>query len=156
MNIALHKASASNSEQIHKMQIAAFLPMLQKYQDNETCPAAETFEQVQKRFDNPLITYFFILKATEKIGVIRIGKIDEAHYKLSQILILPEFQEKGYGQKAIKLLEALFPNVKKWELGTIKQELKLCHFYEKMGYNRTKEKQIKDGMTMVYYEKQVF
>ena len=43
---------------------------------------------------------------------------------------------------------------KSWNLDTIKQEPKLCHLYEKMGYRRTEKKNtIKEGMTLVFYEK---
>jgi hypothetical protein len=39
-----------------------------------------------------------------------------------------------------------------WELDTIKQEGKLCHLYEKMGYKQTgREETIKEGMTLVFY-----
>ena len=67
---------------------------------------------------------------------------------------MPEYQGNGYAQQALSAIEALYPFAKSWNLDTIKQEPKLCHLYEKMGYRRTgKENTIKEGMTLVFYEK---
>ena len=73
-----------------------------------------------------------------------------------QILILPEYQNKGLAQQAIKKVEALYPEAEYWRLDTIAQEDKLCHLYSKMGYQKTGEiEHIKDGMDIVFFEKQV-
>ena len=51
-------------------------------------------------------------------------------------------------------VEALYPQANSWELDTIKEEAKLCHLYEKMGYKRTgKEEALQDNMVIVYYSK---
>lgn len=53
-------------------------------------------------------------------------------------------------------MEALYPEAAHWELDTIKQEPKLCHLYEKLGYRQTgKEEELQPGMTIVFYEKWV-
>jgi GNAT superfamily N-acetyltransferase len=70
------------------------------------------------------------------------------------MFILPEFQGQGFAQQAIKAAEALYPQAEGWQLDTIKEERKLCHLYEKMGYKRTgKEEVLQDNMTIVYFAK---
>jgi hypothetical protein len=70
------------------------------------------------------------------------------------MFILPVFQGNSYAQAAIKQAERLYPETTKWVLDTIKQEKKLCHLYEKMGYKLTGvEENIKLGMDIVYYAK---
>ena len=77
-------------------------------------------------------------------------------YVLVQILILPEYQNKGLAQQAIKKVESLYPDAEYWRLDTIAQEDKLCHLYSKMGYQKTGEiEHIKDGMDIVFFEKQM-
>ena len=72
------------------------------------------------------------------------------------IFILTEYQGFGYAQEAIRQAEAEYPESILWELETILQEPKLRHLYEKMGYRRTgKTERIRDGMDLVYYEKEV-
>ena len=72
------------------------------------------------------------------------------------IFILTEYQSFGYAQEAIRQAEAEYPESILWELETILQEPKIRHLYEKMGYRRTgKTERIRDGMDLVYYEKEV-
>jgi hypothetical protein len=60
----------------------------------------------------------------------------------------------GYAQEAISLAEGLHSGAKSWVLDTIKQEARLCHLYEKMGYSLTgEEKRVNDRMTLVTYRK---
>ena len=154
MEILLKKATMQDIEQIHEMQINAFKPLLDKYQDYETSPGAESVERVKRRMEHPQVSCYFIQLKSENIGHIRITMLDENTCLLSQMCILPQYQENGYAQRAIKQVEALYPKVKKWMLDTIKQEPKLCHLYEKMGYKLTgEEKNIKDGMDLVDYAK---
>ena len=154
MEICLSKASIQNCEQIHQMQTLGFKALLDKYQDFDASPGNESLERIKKRFDYPQIDHYFIQLQGENIGYIRINKTDEKTCRLSQMFILPDFQEKGYGQQAIRQAEKLNPQATSWFLDTIKQESKLRHFYEKMGYRLTgEEKNIKDGMDLVFYAK---
>ena len=51
------------------------------------------------------------------------------------------------------LVEQTFPEVKEWRLSTILQETTLCHFYEKMGYQKTGEiVWIQEEMALVFIE----
>jgi len=102
----------------------------------------------------PQISCYFIQLNSENIGHIRINAFSEDACRLSQMFILQEYQGNGYAQQAVKEIEALYPNAKNWILDTIKQEPKLRHLYEKMGYKLTgKETNIQDGMDLVDYAK---
>ena len=155
MSITLIKATIEDCRKLYEMQVAGFNPLLEKYKDYETNPAAETIERVEKRLIHSSADHYFILLEDMHIGYMRIWrKSDGTTCKLSPISILPEFQGNGYAQEAIKIAEELYPQVKRWELETIKQESKLCHLYEKMGYSLTgQEENIKPGMDLVFYTK---
>ena len=153
MEINLEKAAISDVEEIHKMQVKAFLPLLEKYQDYDTNPASEPSEKIKWRMEMENSWYYFIMAGKEKIGAVRIRKKDE-WYSLSPISILPEYQGKGYGQQAIVAAETLYPEAKRWRLDTIKQEEKLLHLYRKMGYCLTGEERIvNERTTLVDLEK---
>ena len=155
MNVSLKKATVQDAEAILAMQIIAFKPLLDKYQDYETSPGAETVERIRARMAHPQISSFLIQLGSENIGHIRIYAQSDTVCKLSQMFILPECQGHGYAQRAIVQVEALYPNADEWILDTIKQEEKLRHLYEKMGYLLTgTETHIKDGMDLVDYRKQ--
>ena len=152
-DITLKKAAVEDAPLLYEMQIKAFKPLLEKYQDFNTNPGAEIIERTIHRLKEQNSHYYFILLADIRIGAIRV--LDNGDLcRLKQIYILPEYQGYGYAQQAILLVEMLHKNARNWELDTIKQESKLCHLYEKMGYKQTgKEERVKDGMTIVFYKK---
>jgi hypothetical protein len=153
LSVLLKKASASDSKTLYEIQIKSFAELLTKYQDYETNPGAEKIERTIHRLNMPNTDYYFILLEGINIGLIRIVRMNDLCL-LKQICILPEHQGFGYAQQAIILVELLYPSAKHWELDTIKQESKLCHLYEKMGYKPTgKEEHIKEGLTLVFYRK---
>lgn len=154
MRISLSKAVFGDCVEIHRMQVSAFTELLLKYQDYDTNPASESLEIIEYKFNQDFTDYHFIMADNIKIGAVRVVKLSEETHRISPIFILPEYQNKGYAQKAVAEIENFYPNVKEWKLDTIKQEIKLCHLYEKCGYTATgKEEDIKDGMTIAYYQK---
>ena len=154
MRIHLVRATVDDSARIHEMQLAGFRALLDKYQDFDTNPGAETLERVRRRFSFDTVDHYFICLTDEAIGYIRVQRLEGNICRLSQMFILPDFQGKGYAQEAIRAAESLYPQARKWTLDTIKQEAKLCHLYEKMGYRLTGTgKHIKDGMDLVDYAK---
>ena len=153
MDITLKKASIADAKEIFDMQIKSFKKLLEKYKDYDYNPGAESIDRTIKRFEEPVSDYYFITLNGINIGAVRVCNYQKI-CKLKQIFILPEYQNKGYSQEAIKILESLYQEASKWELDTILEEDKLCHLYEKMGYRKTgKIKYLKEGMNLVFYEK---
>ena len=89
------------------------------------------------------------------MGAVRVVDFaDEGKLKrISPIFILPEYRNRGYAQKAIKLAEDIH-GASGWELDTILQEKGNCHLYEKMGYYQTgKTEKINGQLTLISYRK---
>ena len=152
--VTLKPVARADLRTVWHMQIAAFADLLKKYDDYETNPGAEPFEKVLARFDQPWTFYYFILSGETPVGVIRIvDKRDGSRKRISPLWIMPEHRGKGCAQAAISAAEALH-GPHHWSLDTILQEPGNLHLYEKMGYHPTgQSKNIKDGMDIVYYEK---
>ena len=155
MNIELKKASISDAELLHQMQIKAFIPLLQKYEDYDTSPGNESVERILQRFRQPFTDYYFVLLDKVEVGGIRIMRLDDGlRCKISPLFILPEYQGLGIAQETLRLVEEIYSPSKGWELDTILQEQGNCYLYEKLGYKRTGEtKVINDKMTLVFYKK---
>jgi len=151
--VTIKKAAQKDSEIIHKMQVESFTPVLEKYQDNETSPAAETLERFKERFYTAKIHHYLIELKNETIGYVRVLMLPGNVYKLSSLFIITSHQGKGYAQQAIKQIEKLYPQATKFVLTTIKQEKKLCHLYKKLSYTPKREEHIKSGMDLIHYEK---
>jgi len=155
MNIELQRVSVDEAPELHRLQVQGFAALLAKYQDFDTNPGAETVERVRERFEySDWVDQYWIQLGTEKIGYIRIQRKENNVYRLSQMFILPAFQGQGYAQQTIRQAEEKHPQARTWELDTIKQEPKLRHLYEKMGYRlASSEHCIRDGMDLVDYVK---
>ena len=155
MDINLIVAEFKNLNTILQMQKEAFSELYAKYQDTETSPATEKYEDILFRFNQPETTYYFITADNIKVGVIRIVdcKDDVTRKRISPIFIMSEYRNKGYAQQAIKEAERIHGE-QHWKLDTILQEKGNCYLYEKLGYHQTgKTEQINGKMTIVYYEK---
>ena len=153
--LILKKATEDDMKTIWEMQVRAFSELLEKYQDFETSPAAESFEKVLSRYRQPWTTYYFILVQNEAVGAIRIvDKKDGSRKRISPVWIMPEHRNKGYAQAAITAAEQIY-GASHWCLETILQEAGILHLYEKMGYHQTgRIDRINDRMDIVYLEKE--
>jgi GNAT superfamily N-acetyltransferase len=153
LNLLLEKASVQDAETLLSMQVMAFMPLLEKYQDYDVNPATETIERTMERITNPNGGFYKIVLEQELVGAICISHRDGYEW-ISPMFILPEYQGMGIGQSVILELEAIFHRSKVWQLATIQEEARNCHLYEKMGYVRTgMVKKINDSATLIYYKK---
>ncbi|WP_405111306.1 GNAT family N-acetyltransferase [Paenibacillus sp. FSL K6-1217] len=152
--VTLGKATVKDAADIHAMQLQAFLPLLEKYQDYETNPANETLERLVERMNQEFVDYYIIRKAGNAVGSMRVKKTDEHHYWLSQICVLPQYQGLGIAQQAFARIEEIYADAQTWGLATVVQEERNCYLYEKLGYRKTSEtREINDKMTLCFYEK---
>lgn len=155
MSIELVNAEFKDLNTILQMQKEAFAELYAKYQDTQTSPATEKYEDILFRFKQPETIYYFITTDSIKVGVIRVVdcKDSTTRKRISPIFIMPKYRNKGYAQQAIKEAERIHGK-KHWKLDTILQEKGNCYLYEKLSYHQTgKTEQINNKMTIVYYEK---
>ncbi len=155
MDIKLIVAKFDDLDNILQMQKEAFSELYAKYQDTETSPATEEYEDILFRFNQPETIYYFIMSGSEKVGVIRVVDCKDGitGKRISPIFVMPEYRNKGYAQQAIKEAERIHGK-QHWKLDTILQEKGNCYLYEKLGYHQTgKIEQINERMTIVFYEK---
>ena len=119
----------------------------EKYQDTETSPATENYEDILFRFNQPETTYYFITADNIKVGVIRVVDFKDGitRKRISPIFIMPEYRNKGYAQQAIKEAERIHGK-HHWKLDTILQEKGNCYLYEKLGYHKTGKTEIINDM----------
>ena len=151
--ISLRKATYEECPLLHSIQVKSFIGLLQKYQDFESSPAAESLDRIEQRFRQSYTDYYLILNGDQVVGMLRVCNFG-INCRLSPICILPEHQGRGFAQEAIRSVEKHYPEALFWQLDTIAQEGKLCYLYEKLGYQKTgKIEHVKEGMDLVFYEK---
>lgn len=153
MRIILEKATLEDANALHELQIKSFLPLLEKYNDLETNPACEPLEKTLNRINDPLKGFYKILKDGSLVGGIVIKKSALNTLFIGPIFIDPDFQNQKIAQKAISLLEELFPKIDFFELATIKEEEGNIHLYEKLGYIFTGVSKKINHLNIIFFKK---
>ena len=155
METKLIKASLEDANELHRMQLIAFKPLLDKYQDFDLNPGNENIEKTILRLKEDSTDYYFIYNKYICVGAIRIRRLEEGTLcKVGPLYILSEFQNRGIAQETFQIIEEKYNPQNGWILDTILQEEGNCHLYEKIGYKKTgKIEKINDRMDIVYYEK---
>jgi len=84
--------------------------------------------------------------------VVGFGKRGE----IGAIFLDPNYQQKGYGNQIMSMIESLYPKVKRWKLETPTESYGLHRFYESIGYVKTGEKVYsRSGVKGFVYEKTI-
>lgn len=140
---------------VFAIQQAAYLPLYEKYHDEQTNPYMESKETVLRKYTS-VGTYGYVFKKDGiLVGAVRIYISEDGKTgRVSALAVDPGYQGQGVAQKALRQIEKMHQDVTKWTLDTILQETGNCYLYEKLGYRKTgKTEQLKENMTLVYYEK---
>ena len=98
--IELKLVTEVEAECLHRLQVEAFMPLYEKYQDDDTSPAKESLERVTEKIMEVNSDFYFIVFNGNKIGGVRVkwykGKIVHEYVKwISPIFIIPKYQNKG-------------------------------------------------------------
>ena len=151
--IKLQKIDSAQTVAAWDIQQRAFRPLLEKYQDYDKSPAAEDTETLRQKIERPDTDSYLFWKDEIPVGWVRVIRKGDC-CKISALSVIPEYQNQGIAQKALRQIEKRYPCAKKWVLDTILQEKGNCHLYEKLGYTRTGEPYpVNEKMTLIGYEK---
>ncbi|MGX8238696.1 GNAT family N-acetyltransferase [Exiguobacterium undae] len=152
--IHLEPATDSDALALFELQVAAFSPLLKKYQDYDTNPANETIDRVYARIHHPTSTFLKIIADGQLVGAICIRWKEDVHFRISPLFLAPEAQGNGFAKQAMLLAEACYPQAETWELSSLFEETKTCQLYEKMGYVETGvRKPLTANATLIQYQK---
>ena len=127
----------------------------------------KTLEAMEKNYNKNITRFIKIDEEKELIGFCIMNSIENNRYmQLDYFAILPEYQNKGYGTKAIKELEkvvqnydAIFVEIEKLGYGANKEENEIrekrAKFYERLGFHKldTNLKWFNSLFLSVYYLK---
>lgn len=93
MDIKLIAANLEDLDTILQMQKEAFSELYAKYQDTETSPATEKYEDILFRFNQSETAYYFITADNAKVGVIRIVDCKDGvtRKRISPVFIMSGF-----------------------------------------------------------------
>lgn len=153
-SIKLIKALSSDTALLHDIQVSSFMPLYEKYHDDDTSPAKESADAIAWKINNS--DFYIVYEGDEAVGGVRVVADSDNICRISPIFLLPRYQNKGMGSKVMELVFSLYPKAEKWQLATISEEELNCHFYEKLGFVRTGSRTvINEHMTIIGFEKTI-
>lgn len=90
----------------------------------------------------------------ELIGSVR-GRLDHDTVHIGRLIVDPRYQGKGYGRKLLTAMEAFFAEARQAELFTGTRSLSNVRFYTGCGYEIFKTGRLEEGITLVYFRKEL-
>ena len=146
------RAYESDLPEILKLQRLAFYENSIRYKDPNMPPMPQTLEELIKESKGQIF-----LKATDNgkiVGAVR-GRMDGDICRISKMMVHPDHQNRGIGQKLMASIEKQF-DAHIYELVTGHLDEKNDFLYKKLGYVLTGEKErITDTMWFVRFRKEI-
>jgi len=87
------------------------------------------------------------------IGSVR-GNVDNGSLYIGRLMVLPEFQQNGYGRRLFHKIQELLPHRRVW-LETCADVQSSFTFYEREGFNTFKTEVLGNGLSWVSMEKTI-
>jgi ribosomal protein S18 acetylase RimI-like enzyme len=146
----IKRAQIDDLQVILDLQKLCYTDNALRYNDFKLPPLTQTINDLEKEFDDTVI-----LKAIKQgniVGSVRAFEKDGTCF-IGRLIVHPDFQNKGIGNKLMNELERIFKKAKRFELFTGMRDDKNLYFYQKIGYKPYKQIKIKDDLILVYLEK---
>lgn len=138
--------------EILEIQKKAFLSEAALYQNFNIQPLTQTLEEMREECKEKVV-----LKAVvdgKIVGSIRANTHEEGCW-LNKLIVLPEYQRRGLGEKLLREIEKHFPEAKKFTLGTGANSESNIRLYQKVGYQIVGNTTFEDGVEAVMMEKAI-
>ncbi|GAA0765520.1 GNAT family N-acetyltransferase [Clostridium subterminale] len=148
MGIKIARVTVEDTNDLIEIQNKAFYSDFKKYGE---CPGYNrSYESMKSSIENAIT--FKILVDDIIVGDIIVSDRQNGEYHLGGLCVIPEYENRGLGQKAIAFLDSYFPNAKHWSLETPADKERNHYFYKKCGFKVTGE--FMDGnVKVVVFEK---
>lgn len=151
MNVEFIKASEYDAEEFVKVQNKAFYLDFKKY---GACPGyGRTPVSMIASIKQYYHTYKIVVDG-KIIGKVSANEKEKGKCHLGCLCIIPEYENKGIGKKAVKFIESKFKDATEWTLETPKDKVKNHHFYKSLGYEIIGEMTEEKGVHLsIFYKK---
>ncbi|MGD1118483.1 MAG: GNAT family N-acetyltransferase [Dehalococcoidales bacterium] len=150
-DIVIERAKMQDAAAILKLQKLAYLSEAAIYNDYSIPPLTQTLKEIKDDFRNNVV-----LKAVRDgviIGSVRGQLNQEGDCYIGRLMVHPDFQHRGTGTRLIHAIQAEFPQVKRFTLGTGHRSDKNIRLYQKLGFRQHGTEHLSDSVTIVLMEK---
>ncbi|WP_242948386.1 GNAT family N-acetyltransferase [Clostridium frigidicarnis] len=150
VKIEFARATVDDVDKLIDVQNQSFYVDYVKYGQ---CPGYNHSKESMTRIVLNRITYKIICN-NQIVGNIIVRDNHDSTYYLGGICVIPDYENKGIGQEAIKFVESEFPSATIWTLETPADKKRNHYFYKKVGYTILKEYMV-GSVNIVLFEKKM-
>ncbi|MGO4543010.1 GNAT family N-acetyltransferase [Paenibacillus sp. 2TAB19] len=87
------------------------------------------------------------------VGSVR-AVIQDGVCVIGKLIVNPDYQNQGIGKRLMKEIEETFSQVKRKELFIGHKSIKNIELYQKLGYQKYKEKEVNENLKLIYMYKE--
>lgn len=152
MNITFEQTWEEDVPQLVAVQNRSFASDLTKY---GVCPGhGHAPEVLQRRIRSREAHVYTIRADGEIIGDIIVREEAPGEFTLGCLCVLPEWEGKGIGRRAIAFLEGAFADASRWRLSTPADKARNIRFYERNGFT-VSGRSVDQGVEIVTMERRM-
>lgn len=135
MHVTLKQTREEELARLTEIKTEAFDVQAKYFEDGVLPPFPED-ETLDLLFRKPDITVLSVWVEDEIAGGVVIKRMDDVSNEIMLFFIAVKYQGRGVGRAVLQMVEARFPQTKRWRLITPTQVLRNSVFYvNKCGYN---------------------
>lgn len=150
MYIKFERATIDDLEELINVRSQSFYEDYVKYGE---CPGYNMSKEDMTNSILNRISYKIVCN-NRAVGNICIRDNGDDTYYIGTICVIPAYENKGIGQRAIRFIESEFSNATAWTLQTPADKERNLYFYKKMGYTIVKE-YVEGPVKLVMFEKKI-
>ena len=143
-------AHLDDAQDILDLQKLAYQSEAALYDDYSIPPLTQTLEQIQRDFQQQVV--FKALLDGRIVGSVR-GKLLDGTCHIGRLIVHPDFQNRGIGQRLLSRIEEHFGEARRYELFTGDRSNRNLHVYTKFGYRVFRTERLTKKTTIVFLEK---
>jgi GNAT superfamily N-acetyltransferase len=148
--VRVETATPADAEELLALQKTAYQEEAERYGDFSIPPMLQTLEGMRSDLASHL--YLKAMLDDRIVGAVR-GRCDEGTCCVGRLIVHPDLQGQGLGQRLLHEVETRFPEARRYELFTGHASARDLHIYKKNGYREFKREPQHEGLTLVYLEK---
>lgn len=150
LGVGIFLALQEDFAEILEIQKKAFLTEAELYQNFNIQPLTQTLEEMIEECKGKVVLRAVV--GEKIVGSVRANMV-EGNCWMNKLVVLPNYQRRGIGEKLIREIEAHFTEAKKFTLATGARSESNIRLYQKAGYQIVSTTTFEGGVEAVMMEK---